>query len=216
MELPDTSNAIKEVHLSTLSCTHPSSYIFLNSFSNHAITTSFLALLAAAQSVVGFPFGSSEAETALAPVPVTKLVCDGNTYVCTANLDFGDGNGLLSGTPPFSIRPLWRSRPQGDHGRYGHGSRSGHKLQCDGDTTSALRTSCDFGDGRWVAQWGTSVFHQGLRSGNGQSLAPVPVTKLVCDGDSYKCTGNLDFGDGRWVAQWNTAVFHTGNFLGQN
>jgi hypothetical protein len=40
------------------------------------------------------------------------------------------------------------------------------------------------------------------------SSAPVKVTKMVCDGDTYKCTANLDFGDGRWVAQWDTKVFH--------
>ena len=63
----------------------------------------------------------------MAPVPVTKLVCDGNTYKCTANLvssrplldwfDFFNwyrhclssrfgamGTGWHSGTPPSSIR----------------------------------------------------------------------------------------------------------------
>ena len=32
------------------------------------------------------------ANQALAPVPVTGFACDGNTYKCTAALDFGDGN----------------------------------------------------------------------------------------------------------------------------
>jgi hypothetical protein len=40
------------------------------------------------------------------------------------------------------------------------------------------------------------------------NAAPVAVTKLQCDGDTYKCTANLNFGDGRWVAQWNVNVFH--------
>ena len=57
-------------------------------------------------------------------------------------------------------------------------------------------------------------------------MAPVPVSKLTCDGDTYQCTAALVssalldgrliltlsamqvWGDGNWVAQWNTAVFH--------
>lgn len=40
------------------------------------------------------------------------------------------------------------------------------------------------------------------------STAPVDVSKIQCDGDTYKCTANLNFGDGRWVAQWSVNVFH--------
>lgn len=32
--------------------------------------------------------------------------------------------------------------------------------------------------------------------------APVPVTALSCDGDTYKCTANLRFGDNNWKAGW--------------
>jgi hypothetical protein len=61
-------------------------------------------------------------------------------------------------------------------------------------------------------------------------MAPVPVKKLTCDGDSYKCTADLVsglpvldgwflqliltlsvvqvYGDGRWVAEWDVSVFH--------
>jgi len=52
-----------------------------------------------------------------------------------------------------------------------------------------------FGDGRWVAQWSTSVFHTGLfGESDGEkvdAMAPVDVTALNCDGDTYKCTANL-------------------------
>lgn len=40
------------------------------------------------------------------------------------------------------------------------------------------------------------------------NAAPVDVTKIQCDGDTYKCTANLNFGDGRWVAQWSVNVLH--------
>lgn len=57
-------------------------------------------------------------------------------------------------------------------------------------------------------------------------MAPVPVTKVACDGVTYTCTAKLvreflthlythnwcrkfqDHGDGDWVAQWSTSVFH--------
>ena len=87
-------------------------------------------------------------------------------------------------------------------------------LNCDGDTykcTAGLR----FGDGRWFADWGVKVFHQSAarqsvaRTASARSVkAPVPVTTLNCDGDTYKCTAGLRFGDGRWVAQWDARIFH--------
>lgn len=52
-----------------------------------------------------------------------------------------------------------------------------------------------FGDGRWVAQWPTSVFDTGtgarLSKEEMNAMAPVPVTRLNCDGDTYRCTANL-------------------------
>lgn len=38
--------------------------------------------------------------------------------------------------------------------------------------------------------------------------APVPVTSLTCDGDTYKCTAHLQYGDGGWVAVWSVNVVH--------
>ncbi|KAF9485069.1 hypothetical protein BDN70DRAFT_890470 [Pholiota conissans] len=182
-------------------------------------TASFLALLAVAQSAIAFPFASEDVN-AMAPVPVTKLVCDGNTYKCTANLDFGDGRWVAQWNTAVFHTGLFGAP---DHKEVAEAMAMAPvpvtKLVCDGDSYKCT-ANLDFGDGRWVAQWSTNVFHQGFASGNGQSLAPVPVTKLVCDGDSYKCTADLDFGDGRWVAQWGTSVFHTssakGGFLVQN
>jgi len=78
------------------------------------------------------------------------------------------------------------------------------RLQCDGDTytcTANLR----FGDGKWVARWNSSVFHQATTA---EQRSPVDVTRLQCDGDTYTCTANLRFGDGKWVARWNSSVFH--------
>ena len=62
-------------------------------------------------------------------------------------------------------------------------------------------------------------------------MAPVPVKKLTCDGDTYKCKANLVsnlpmpdgwilqllltlsvvqvYGDGNWVAEWDVSVFHS-------
>ncbi|KJA18763.1 hypothetical protein HYPSUDRAFT_44930 [Hypholoma sublateritium FD-334 SS-4] len=176
------------------------------------LTNSFLSLLAAAQAIVAVPFGSSHVTNTLAPVPVTKLVCDGNSFKCTASLDFGDGNWVAQwGTAVFHTGLFGAP----DHKEFMHEMTLAPvpvtKLVCDGDTFQCT-ANLDFGDGRWVAQWSTSVFHNSLRSET-THLAPVPVTKLVCDGDSFKCTGSLDFGDGKWVAQWSTSVFHQSAFF---
>jgi poly(3-hydroxybutyrate) depolymerase len=40
------------------------------------------------------------------------------------------------------------------------------------------------------------------------AAAPVPVTSITCDGDTYKCTAKLQFGDGKWVATWGVSVSH--------
>ncbi|KAF8970120.1 hypothetical protein BDZ97DRAFT_1902163 [Flammula alnicola] len=179
-------------------------------------TAGFISLLAAAQSVVAIPFGSSGPVNDLAPVPVTKLVCDGDTFKCTGNLDFGDGRWVAQwGTAVFHTGLFG----QPDHKAMSEMAMAPvpvTKLVCDGDSFLCT-ANLDFGDGRWVAQWSTNVFHQGMfASGATGSMAPVPVTNLACDGDSFKCTANLNFGDGRWVAQWSTSVFHTGAFLDQN
>ncbi|KAF5318789.1 hypothetical protein D9619_010633 [Psilocybe cf. subviscida] len=185
------------------------------------VSTGFVALLTAATSVAAIPFLSApEHEVGMmAPVPVTRLTCDGDTYKCTGNLRWGDGRWVAQWSTSVFHTGLF-------------GESDGEKvdamapvdvtaLACDGDTykcTANLR----FGDGRWVAQWPTSVFHTGtgarLSKEEMNAMAPVPVTALNCDGDSYKCTANLRFGDNRWVAQWSTAVFHTSNanFLSQN
>ncbi|MFF7998397.1 hypothetical protein, partial [Streptomyces sp. NPDC007917] len=100
---------------------------------------------------------------AAAPVPVTAVNCDGNTYKCAANLQYGDG--------------------------------------------------------KWVADWSVNVYHQGLASGSSSqsssaaarsAAAPVPVTGLTCDGNTYKCTAKLQYGDGKWVADWSVNVYHQG------
>ncbi|KAF9477327.1 hypothetical protein BDN70DRAFT_114470 [Pholiota conissans] len=177
-------------------------------------TPSFIALLAAAQSVVAFPFNVAEAEDSLAPVPVTRLVCDGDSYKCTANLDYGDGRWVAQWSTAVFHTGLFGA-PDHKEAAMAVAPVPVTKLVCDGDTYQCT-ANLKFGDGRWVARWSTNVFHQGFTSGEEESFAPVPVTRLVCDGDSYKCTANLNFGDGRWVAQWNTNVFHSNNFLDQN
>jgi hypothetical protein len=94
---------------------------------------------------------------AAAPVPVTALNCDGNTYKCAANLQYGDG--------------------------------------------------------KWVADWSVNVYHQGVASESSSvrsAAAPVPVTGLTCDGNTYKCTAKLQYGDGKWVADWSVNVYHQG------
>ncbi|KAF9461791.1 hypothetical protein BDZ94DRAFT_1370539, partial [Collybia nuda] len=89
-------------------------------------------------------------------------------------------------------------------------------VTCDGDTYKCT-AGLVYGDGRWVAQWSTSVFHQQtLARPSAQDLvrirtvmmAPVPVKAIYCDGDTYECTANLVYGDGNWVARWSVAVFH--------
>ncbi|KAF5328171.1 hypothetical protein D9619_013436 [Psilocybe cf. subviscida] len=77
-------------------------------------------------------------------------------------------------------------------------------------------TSLDYGDGHWVAQWSTSVFHISLFGAADKvdmsqfAMGPIPINSLNCE--SYKCTANLDYGDGRRVAQWPTAVSHPDSF----
>ncbi|WP_327237300.1 hypothetical protein OG349_28540 [Streptomyces sp. NBC_01317] len=83
-------------------------------------------------------------------------------------------------------------------------------LTCDGDTYKCT-ADLKFGDGRWKARWDASVFHQAPGSAERSAAvlaAPVPVTGLTCDGDTYKCTADLKFGDGRWKARWDASVFH--------
>ncbi|MFI0779657.1 hypothetical protein [Streptomyces sp. NPDC021212] len=144
-----------------------------------------------------------------APVPVTTLNCDGDTYKCTAGLRFGDGRWFAD----WSANVFHQSAARAASTQAATSVRAPvpvTTLNCDGDTykcTAGLR----FGDGRWFAQWDARIFHQGgaqaMKAPRGEA-APVPVTALNCDGDTYKCTANLQFGDGRWVAQWDARIFH--------
>ena len=145
-----------------------------------------------------------------APVPVTTLACDGDTYKCTAGLRFGDGRWFAD----------WNANVFHQSPARGASAMSSVKapvpvttLNCDGDThkcTAGLR----FGDGRWVAQWDARIFHQAAARSAASATsakavkAPVPVTALNCDGDTGQCTANLQFGDGRWAAQWGARIFH--------
>jgi len=166
-----------------------------------------LLSIAAAVRFVGAGPVTAEGLTKRAPVPVTKLVCDGNSYKCTAFLDYGDGKwvaqwstnvfheglfGYLTETPMTSMAPVPVTA-----------------LACDGNTYKCTG-KLDWGDGNWVAQWSAKVFQQALfgQEEDIDTMAPVPVKKLTCDGNSYKCTANLVWGAGNWVAQWDTAVFH--------
>ncbi|MEU5270555.1 hypothetical protein AB0G77_18840 [Streptomyces hygroscopicus] len=156
-----------------------------------------------------------------APVPVTGLTCDGDTYTCTANLAFGDGRWVAQWNANVfhqSAASHQRDTRSADALRTAAAPVPVTALTCDGDTykcTAGLR----FGDGRWVAQWNANVFHQAMAHAVSaasaktakaprEAAAPVPVTALNCDGDTYKCTAGLQFGDGRWVAQWDASVFH--------
>ncbi|MFD5031490.1 hypothetical protein ACFVWX_14495 [Streptomyces sp. NPDC058220] len=155
-----------------------------------------------------------------APVPVTGLNCDGDTYKCTANLRFGDGNWKANwnvsvfhqatrtvtptvAAPSMAAPFLAASAPRAAAPVPVTG------LNCDGDTYKCT-ANLQFGDGKWKASWNVSVFHQATRAATPAlaAKAPVPVTGLSCDGDTNKCTANLKFGDGNWKAAWNVTVFH--------
>ncbi|KAF5326889.1 hypothetical protein D9619_004419 [Psilocybe cf. subviscida] len=180
-------------------------------------TTGLVSLLAAVSAVAAVPWRpSTHAEAAVAPVPVTKLVCDGDSFKCTASLDFGDGRWVAQWTTSVFHTSLFESQKV-DMRALSMAPVPVTQLNCDGDTFLCT-ANLNFGDGNWVAQWPTSVFHNGAfgRKGEMDASAPVPANNLVCDGDSFKCTANLDFGDGRWVAQWTTSVFHTSGFLDQH
>ncbi|KAH9483586.1 Alpha-(1-6)-linked fucose-specific lectin [Psilocybe cubensis] len=173
-------------------------------------TASFLALLAAAQSIAAFPFGGSHSDDLVAPVPVTQLVCDGDTYKCTASLDFGDGRWVADwNTAVFHTGLFGGIDHKETIARMAMAPVPVTALNCDGDTYKCT-ANLKFGDGRWVAQWSANVFHTFAPSVEEPNFAPVPVTKLTCDGDTYKCTANLQFGDNRWVAQWGSNVYHRG------
>ncbi|MBL1100209.1 hypothetical protein [Streptomyces coffeae] len=161
-----------------------------------------------------------------APVPVTALNCDGDTYTCTANLRFGDGRWVAQ----WSANIFHQARSASARSATAVKTERAVKapvpvtsLNCDGDTgkcTAALQ----FGDGRWVAQWSARIFHQAMANAATTSAtptksaaftksaeavrAPVPVTSLNCDGDTGTCTAGLQFGDGRWVAEWSARIFH--------
>ncbi|MFI0819591.1 hypothetical protein ACH4TX_25940 [Streptomyces sp. NPDC021098] len=144
-----------------------------------------------------------------APVPVTTLACDGDTYKCTAGLQFGDGRWFADWNANVFHQSAARA-VSAESEKSVKAPVPVTTLNCDGDTykcTAGLR----FGDGRWVAQWDARIFHQAAaRSAEaGKSVkAPVPVTALNCDGDTGLCTANLQFGDGRWAAQWGARIFH--------
>jgi len=183
-------------------------------------TTSFFSLLAAVSAVSAVPWGSvTHTEAALAPVPVTKLVCDGDSYKCTASLDYGDGRWVAQWSTSVFHTGLFGAAEKTDMSGMAMAPVPVTTLKCDGDSYKCT-ANLDYGDGRWVAQWPTAVFHTGAfgrKADRGiETTVPVPVKTLKCDGDSYKCTANLDYGDGHWVAQWSTAVFHTSGFLSQD
>ncbi|MBB4785898.1 hypothetical protein [Streptomyces rapamycinicus] len=156
-----------------------------------------------------------------APVPVTSLNCDGDTYTCTAGLRFGDGRWVAQwNVNVFHQSPASQQRAarSADAPRGAAAPVPVTTLTCDGDTYKCT-AGLQFGDGRWVAQWNANVFHQAMANAvptasaktvkaPREAAAPVPVTALNCDGDTYKCTAGLQFGDGRWVAQWDASVFH--------
>ncbi|KAF5328228.1 hypothetical protein D9619_013445 [Psilocybe cf. subviscida] len=172
-------------------------------------TTSFISLLAAVSTVAAFPWGSqAHTEAALAPSPVTSLVCDGDSYKCTAGLDFGDGRWVAQWSTSVFHNGLFGAADKVDMSQFAMGPIPINSLKCDGESYKCT-ANLDYGDGRWVAQWPTAVFHpESFGHKTIEAMAPYPVTGLNCDGQSYKCTANLDYGDGRWVAQWTTAVFH--------
>ncbi|WP_260634659.1 hypothetical protein [Streptomyces angustmyceticus] len=135
-----------------------------------------------------------------APVPVTALTCDGDTYKCTANLRFGDNNWKAGwGATIQHVAPRAARRAPVPV----------TALTCDGDTGKCTAT-LQFGDGNWRASWPATIYHQAaLRSAQGARLAaPVPANSLTCDGDTGRCSVNLQYGDGNWKANWAATIYH--------
>jgi len=143
--------------------------------------------------------------TQLTPKPVTKLVCNGANYWCTASLDYADRwiaqwstvvfhQGLFGPTEErmTSMAPVPVTQ-----------------VKCDGHKCTA---NLEYDDGRWVAEWSVILLpgQQALFSHEvvGALDPGIPVTKLTCDGDTSKCTGNLD--NTGWAVQWDSHVFRTG------
>ncbi|KAF9461798.1 hypothetical protein BDZ94DRAFT_1310292 [Collybia nuda] len=173
----------------------------------------FITALAASavQHSVAFPAASTRDISIRAPVPVKSVTCDGDTYKCTAGLVWGDGNWLAQWTTSVFHQATF-ARPSAQEIAL-MAPVPVKAMTCDGNTY-VCTANLVWGDGNWVAQWTVAVFHQSLfghaSSNEMSTMAPVKVTSMTCDGDTYKCTAALDFGDGRWVAQWTTAVFHNG------
>ncbi|NUP40957.1 MAG: hypothetical protein HOY76_29060 [Streptomyces sp.] len=144
-----------------------------------------------------------------APVPVTALNCDGNTYKCAANLQYGDGKWLAD----WSVNVYHQgvgSESSSARGAAAPVPVTG--LTCDGNTYKCT-AKLQYGDGKWLADWSVNVYHQGVVSGPSSArsaAAPVPVTGLTCDGNTYKCTAKLQYGDGKWIADWSVNVYHQG------
>ncbi|MEU7545330.1 hypothetical protein [Streptomyces sparsogenes] len=165
------------------------------------MTTSALAPAAGAQ--------TAAPDRAAAPVPVTALNCDGNTYKCTANLQYGDGRWVAD----WSVNVYHQGMAsQSSSVRSAAAPVPVTGLSCDGNTYKCT-ANLQYGDGRWVADWSVNVYHQGMASQSSSvrsAAAPVPVTGLSCDGNTYKCTANLQYGDGKWVADWKVNVYHQG------
>ncbi|MGO4754343.1 hypothetical protein AB4212_38055, partial [Streptomyces sp. 2MCAF27] len=129
-----------------------------------------------------------------APVPVTALNCDGNTYKCAANLQYGDGKWLAD----WSVNVYHQGVGSGSESSSVRGAAAPVPvtgLTCDGNTYKCT-AKLQYGDGKWIADWSVNVYHQGVASGPSSvrsAAAPVPVTGLTCDGNTYKCTAKLQY-----------------------
>ncbi|TKA13421.1 hypothetical protein [Actinacidiphila oryziradicis] len=85
---------------------------------------------------------------------MTALKCDGDTYKCTANLQFGDGKWIAQ----WNVSVLHQAAASVP-ARVAAAPVPVTALKCDGDTYKCT-ANLQFGDGKWIAQWNAAVSHQ--------------------------------------------------------
>ncbi|MDX3853784.1 hypothetical protein [Streptomyces sp. AK02-01A] len=130
-----------------------------------------------------------------APVPVTGLTCDGDTYKCTAALKFGDGNWKAT----WAVAVAHQATSTASTNTTTNNTATNNIAGRTPTNTASMTPAMTATTGPAAANTATLGF---------RALAPVPATAVTCDGNTYKCTAALKFGDGNWKATWAVAVTH--------
>ncbi|KAF5327099.1 hypothetical protein D9619_003997 [Psilocybe cf. subviscida] len=185
-------------------------------------STTFASLLAAVSTVAAVPWrAATHSNTpSFAPTPVTKFTCNGDSYKCTASLDYGDGQWVAEWSTYIRHPNFSGVNDKADMIGMPLGTVPVTEITCDGDSRDCT-AYLSFGDGLWTATWPAEFYHPPQQAHGREDAAMIngasTVRDFKCDGDWHGCYAHLTFGDGKWTAEWFTAIYHqSDNFLNQN